>query len=206
MLKKPQLKSVYREACYDGTDCYILLSYYLNHFAKLNILFLSSSSSCCYSYLKGHQVGKIGRKRLISSEGLASLAEELTKDSVNLEADTRPKFKSRCQHAIAKQNNWNSLVPVDTIPLSEKTIDRYIKLGFVERQAQVKNTARSEAYINIRNSIACASVLTSVENVVDLENFHSSDDVGFLLNGMNQKKVLISLFVESCKITAFIFS
>ena len=42
--------------------------------------------------------------------------------------------------------------------------------------------------------------MTSVENVVDLENFHSSDDVGFLLNGMNQKKVLIALFDESCKI------
>lgn len=126
------------------------------------------------------------------------MAEELTKDSVNLEADTRPKFKSRCQHAIAK--HYRHYSPVDTIPLSEKTIDRYIKLGFVERQAQVKNTARSEAYINIRNSIACASVLTSVENVVDLENFHSSDDVGFLLNGMNQKKVLIALFDESCKI------
>ena len=119
------------------------------------------------------------------------MAKNVTKDAVNLEPDARLNFTKRCQHAIAKQNNFSSVVPVDTIPISEKTLDRYIKEGFLERQAQVKNTARSEAYLNIRNSIACASVLTSVENVIDLENFHSSDDVGFLLNGMNQKKVFI---------------
>ena len=119
------------------------------------------------------------------------MAKNVTKDAVNLEADARLNFTKRCQHAIAKQNNLNSVVPVDTMPISEKTLDRYIKEGFLERQAQVKNTTRSEAYLNIRISIACASVLTSVENVIDLENFHSSDDVGFLLNGMNQKKVFI---------------
>jgi len=153
-----------------------------------------------YSYISGGKVGKMGRRRLISQAGIASLSKDLTKDSVDLEADTHPKFKRRCQLEIAKEKNWNSVVPVDTIDISQKTIDRYVKEGFVMRQAQVKNHARSEAYLNIRNSIACASVLTSVENVVNLENFHSSDDVGFLLNGMNQKKVLTSFFNKSCKI------
>ena len=35
----------------------------------------------------------MGRRRLISQAGIASLSVDLTKDSVDLEADTLPKFK-----------------------------------------------------------------------------------------------------------------
>ena len=67
------------------------------------------------------------------------MAKNVTKDAVNLEADARLNFTKRCQHAIAKQNNFSSVVPVDTIPISEKTLDRYIKEGFLERQATLQD-------------------------------------------------------------------
>ena len=122
---------------------------------------------------------------------------ELTKDSVNLNADTEPAFKKRCQRQIATEHNWNSSVPIDDISISAKTVHRYIKERcFLERDAQIKNSARKEAYLNIRNSISCASVLTSLERLLlDLEGFYSGDDVSFLLSGMNNKKVLVILLI-----------
>ena len=111
MCKKPHIKLVFQEACYDGMYyifCCLKHRKYYNHIANN-----------CYSYIKGGEVGKRGRKRLISHAGIASMAEDLTKDSVKLVADSRPNFKRRCQLEIAKEKNWNSVVPADTIQIRQ---------------------------------------------------------------------------------------
>ena len=138
--------------------------------------------------MDGKAVGTLGRKRLISEAGLSSMSDELTSATLCLNADTIQEFKVRCQQKIAEGKGWNSFVPSDSIHISNKTVNSYIKKGtFATRQGQIKNSGRSEAYLNIRNPISCAAVLTSVERQVDLENFHSFDDLSVLVNGWEEK-------------------
>ena len=144
--------------------------------------------------MDGKSVGLLGRRRLISKEGIVKMNEDLTNDSLRLQADTCVDFKRRCQEKIGQARGWNSFVPTDSIPISAKTISSYIQEGsFTIKKGQVKNSGRSEAYLNIRNPIACAAVFTSLEREVDFENLHSYDDVSILLNGW-ENKVLYLMF------------
>ena len=99
-----------------------------------------------------------GRKRLISDLGLSLMNAELTEASISLNADTKHDFKKRCQQQIAREKGWNSSVPVDSVAISDKTMNSYIQKGkFALRKGQVKNSGRSEAYLNIRNR-RCVSI------------------------------------------------
>ena len=90
------------------------------------------------------------------------------------------------------EKGFNKHAPVNKISTSDKTVARYrAEAELVTHKGELKNSGRNEAYLNIRNAIACAAMLTSLERNIDFENFHSSDDVGILLNGCDEKVMVV---------------
>ena len=76
--------------------------------------------------------------------GLSSMNAELTEASISLNADTKHDFKKRCQQQIGREMGWNSSVPVDSVAISDKTMNSYIQKGkFALRKGQVKNSGLS---------------------------------------------------------------
>jgi hypothetical protein len=93
--------------------------------------------------MNGKNVGLIGRRRLITKEGVAKMNDELTNDTIRLQADLTVDFKRRCQEKIGQERGWNSLVPTDSIPISAKTISNYIQEGdFATRKARTSKNLR----------------------------------------------------------------
>lgn len=137
--------------------------------------------------IDGKNVGFPGRKRLISKEGIAELREETTKACLELNACTSWDLKKVCQRKLLTERGCNSLVPIEQATISDRTVKKYMVEGqLVEQSGKYKNNHRTEQYLNIRNAIACAAMLTSLERKIDFEMFHSEDDVTMFFNATRQ--------------------
>jgi len=143
----------------------------------------------------GLESKKVGRKRILSEEGIKKVHSVLTDKSLHLVAPTEGvEFDKVILKEINHHTSNNSLVESDSINVSRSTMLRIKKsIKSISVIGDIKSKKRKTEYENIRNPLSLCAVLDSVFDIVEPELFFSSDDVSVLLNGWDKPKVITTL-------------
>ena len=135
----------------------------------------------------------MGRKRLLSLEGLQKINHEVKKSAMRLDAIHSDEFVPMVQRQILSERGFNEHADPSTAIVSSRTSRRYKIDAKVNTQSgEIKAINRVEQFVNIRNAISACAGLSSLAKSVDNELFFSSDKCGLKLNGWDEKPKLIT--------------
>jgi hypothetical protein len=132
--------------------------------------------------------GGKGGIRKVQVESLPAVYDTITESAMTLGALNKKQVKELLQSKMKEKKGLNSLASNDLVPLSNKTVDKYMEeMKATSRCGKTKPVSRVEPYLNIRNAISKAAGLTALSRACAVENMHSSDEVGLFLFGWELK-------------------
>ena len=130
---------------------------------------------------------------MLSESGKRKFSEMVTNEAISLQGfTTGEKGTAEALFTdLIKEENTHKYCHIS---YTKRTFRNYMHaLKLTEHEAVLKNTSRVTAFSNIRNHLTFCSMLETLQQLVEAENFHSTDDVSILADPMTKKtKVLLS--------------
>eukprot|EP01038_Epipyxis_sp_PR26KG_P016842 gene16842-23069_t len=132
-----------------------------------------------------------GRQPYLSAAGQHSIINQITEETLNLNASYKRKVESMMNDKHSEEFGYSEQVDASE-NVSRSTQWKYRQaMGLVEGiKDDVKAKARQKAFLNLRNPLSLCASLTVVSEEVDSELFFSSDDVSILVNGWDKPTVI----------------
>jgi hypothetical protein len=150
---------------------------------------LSPKTIPCRALRPKESSGCKGRNPILSQKGLTRLADTITERAMDLKAVPSALFHEVVQDVV-KEEMPNTYAHVE---ISERSLSRIkSKVDAIVKNGKKRNKSRSVAFTNIRNAISMCAMFSWIHEHVHRSLIFSSDDVSVLLNGWNDKPLVIT--------------
>lgn len=148
-----------------------------------------SKTIACRALRPKESGGGKGRNPILSDKGLVKLADIITERAMDLKAIPSALFHEAVQ-SVVKDELPNTYAHVE---ISERSLRRLrSKVDAIVKNGKKRNKSRSAAFTNIRNAISMCTMFSWIHENVHRSLIFSSDDVSVLLNGWDDKPLVIT--------------
>jgi len=119
---------------------------------------------------------------------LEGVLEVIHEGAFSLQTLTTDEVREECQNALLLKDGFNSHADKDKFaPLHQRTVERYTRdLRCQEVKGKIVAESRVDPFNDIKNCMAKAAGMIALSEMVDMENFHSDDEVGIFLFGWGE--------------------